>query len=378
MAAPSDDQLPFLLPPLESCERYPIKGGCIVISAAGFETRTLALSKTIGAVGENAGAIVIRYEPGDARNKLSELVKALRRNNLLLDEKVDIIGFNRFTPDDFGDALSSRLLDLRAESVLLDASSMSKMALLLTLEVCSELNVDLSIFYAEARSYGPSKRAYIESRAKGELHQPSIQVYSGIGEVVRSARLSSVAMQGEPVAAVMFMSFNELLTQALLNCVYPSRLFLINGRPPEHTWREEATAWIHERLRAEWSETDNPVDHMGLPCRSTSTLLYEETVSALLSLYWRLSTDYRIILAPTGSKMQTLGLFISRALHPDIHVEYPTPKGYLKLYTSGVGRKWSIRYGRLGTTIQNWRAQDKAKALGLAIDGDVGSGSLLR
>ena len=57
----------------------------------------------------------------------------------------------------------------------------------------------------------------------------------------------------------MFMSFNESLTQALLDCVFPSRLFLINGRPPVHIWRETATAWIHETLRSEWRESDNHV-----------------------------------------------------------------------------------------------------------------------
>jgi len=369
----SADRFAIHLPPLEACEELNLDNGSVLISAAGFEKRTLALTKAINSGGENASAIIIRYEPGDARNNLASLVKALRAKKLSLDLKNDIVAFNRFTPDDFGNGLKRRLVQQGARSALLDISSMSKMALLLTLEVCRELNIVVSIFYAEAKSYGPARKAYKEARKGRQIHQPSIQVYSGIGEVVRSARLSSVAMQGEPLAAVMFMSFNELLTQALLNCVYPSRLFLINGCPPEHVWREEATAWIHEKLRAEWPDEDNPVDRSGLPVRSTSTLHYGETVATLLDLYWSLSTNYRMILAPTGSKMQTLGLFLARALHPDIHVEYPTPKGYLKLYTTGIGRKWLVHFGKLDSTIKEWRRQDKAKALGIEslISGDA-------
>jgi hypothetical protein len=177
-------------------------------------------------------------------------------------------------------------------------------------------------------------------------------------------------MQGEPSAAIAFMSMNEMLTQALLSAVYPSRLFLINGHPPVHQWRERATAWIHEQLIQEWPDQDNPMkqgpDGEWLPERTTSTLDYRETTEMIRELYWKLALNYRIILAPTGAKMQTVGAFIARAMHPDMHVEYPTPKGFLDFYSRGIGSKWIVDFGRLGDFVSRLREQDIQEHLTVA------------
>src|SRR5205814_192834 len=142
---------------------------------------------------------------------------------------------------------------------------------------------------SEAHLYGPSEEEFEGAREKNEIHRPSLQVFTGVHGVVRVDSLASVAMQGQPTAALVFMSFNDALTQILLNTVYPSRLFLINGRPPVHFWREAATAWIHDQVRREWEE-DNPVQPsvpggVPMPKRAVSTLEYQETVSLLLELY---------------------------------------------------------------------------------------------
>ncbi|NYF91515.1 hypothetical protein HDF08_003617 [Edaphobacter lichenicola] len=126
--------------------------------------------------------------------------------------------------------------------------------------------------------------------------------------------------------------------------------FMKKGRPPVHSWREMATAWIHDQVRREWLD-DNPLvaDESGIPRsgRSVSTLNYVETVNILVDLYWRLSTDHRILLAPAGSKMQTVGCFLVRSLHPDIHIEYPCPEGFAPEYSSGIGSRWQVDMGNL-------------------------------
>jgi hypothetical protein len=228
---------------------------------------------------------------------------------------------------------------------------MSKLAIMLVLKVCNELDLEVRVKYSEARIYGPSERQFERAREKNEIHQPTLQVFTGVHGVVRVDSLASVAMQGQPTAALVFMSFNDALTQVLLNTVYPSRLFLINGRPPKHAWREKATAWIHDQVRQEW-EGDNPLQPavqgaLPMPKRVASTLDYRETVSLLLELYWELSANYRVLLAPAGSKLQALGCYLVKALHPDIHIEYPSPKGFLPYYSSGVGAQWLLNLGQL-------------------------------
>jgi len=228
---------------------------------------------------------------------------------------------------------------------------MSKLAIMLVLKVCHDLNLHVMVLYVEAKEYGPKQDEFERAVDNDEIHRPTLQVFTGVYGVIRVDSLASVAMQGQPTAALVFMSFNDSLTQILLNTVYPSRLFLINGRPPIHQWREEATAWIHDQVRREWEE-DNPVEVLAghavpMPKRSVSTLDYRETVCLLLNLYWDLSTRHRVLLAPAGSKLQAIGSYIVKALHPDIHIEYPSPEGFFPRYSSGLAAKWLLDMGRI-------------------------------
>jgi hypothetical protein len=145
--------------------------------------------------------------------------------------------------------------------------------------------------------------------------------------------------------------------QSLLNSVAPARLFLLNGRPPELLWRQEATAELHKRVLAEWRK-DNKV------LRSVSTLCYGETVSEILGIYWDNAIDHRIVIAPTGSKWQTVGVYFAKAMHVDVHIEYPTPDSFKSIpmsprtvsevswrsklfYSHGIGTMWIAEFGSL-------------------------------
>lgn len=51
----------------------------------------------------------------------------------------------------------------------------------------------------------------------------------------------------------------------------------------------------------------------------------------------------RIMVAATGSKMQTVGLFFAKTIHPDIHTEYPVPDSYfIKGMSSGIRSRYEI------------------------------------
>jgi hypothetical protein len=338
-----------LLPPLQSFGGLSLGDGDIVIHAPGFEDRTMAVAAAVVSPAAARG-VLLDYVPFNQNNRVSEVREALSACGVEVGDE-DILKYNRFEPGDFEMRLQGRLLAHGARRAVLDISTMSKLAIMLVLKVCNELDLGVRVVYSEARIYGPSERKFNRAREKNEIHQPTLQVFTGVHGVVRVDSLASVAMQGQPTAALVFMSFNDALTQVLLNTVYPSRLLLINGRPPKHTWREKATAWIHDQVRQEWEE-DNPLQppvHGGVPMprRVASTLDYRETVSLLLQLYWELSANYRVLLAPAGSKLQAVGCYLVKALHPDIHIEYPSPEGFLPYYSSGVGARWLLDLGHL-------------------------------
>jgi hypothetical protein len=354
-----------LLPPLQTHERLSPISSDTIIHAPGFEDRTLAIADAISTT-NRARAILLDYLPYSPKNRLREVRDAITAKGIEVREK-DIVSYNRFEPGDFEVRLQARLRAHQAGRVILDISSMSKLAIMLVLNTCHILDVEVAILYAEAQTYAPSKEHFEIAKEKREIHRPTLQVYTGVHGVVRVDSLASVAMQGQPTAALVFMSFNDVLTQVLLNTVYPGRLFLINGRPPKHRWREAATAWIHDQVRREWQD-DNPVERgrgydVPLPKRVTSTLDYRETVALLLELYWDLSPKHRILLAPAGSKMQAVGCYIIKALHPDIHVEYPSPEGFSHEYSLGIGHRWILNFGHLSKRVSAIAAAERREYL---------------
>lgn len=335
-----------ILPALKPAEPRPLEARQALIVACGFEDRTLAFTELVPSSAGRAAAIVLDYRPVHAENRTTDLRAALRRIGVGR-RRTHFLEFSRYDPQDYPRLLSCAIRELEVSSVILDISTMSKFALLLTLSVLQEMEMPVVVHYAEAREYGPTREEFEAAKNAGQLHRPSIQVYSGVQRLVHHKRLSSVAMQGQPIAIIAFMSLSDLLIQALLDSFFPSRLLLINGQPPEHQWRAEATAWIHEQIRSEWPR-DNPANSSGpLPERAACTLDYRETVALLSDLYWQLAPSHRVVLAPTGSKMQALGCFLIRASHRDVHIEYPTPKTFWSTYSRGIGSRWTVDFGNL-------------------------------
>lgn len=353
------------LPSLQVTHSLKLADGDLLVHAPGFEDRTMASSEIVNAVGRPR-AILLDYRPLSPQNRLGDVRELLRSRSVAVNDD-DLVVYDRFDPGDFQARLQARLTVRAVRRVVVDISTMSKLAIMLVLQACREMDADVQLFYAEALSYRPSKDEFEQARAKNEIHRPTIQVFTGVHGVVRAASLASVAMQGQPTAALVFMSFNDALTQVLLNTVFPSRLFLINGRPPVHSWREAATAWIHDQVRREWEE-DNPLSSLGdseipLPTRAASTLDYRESVSLLLQLYWQLSATHRILLAPAGSKMQAVGAYLTKALHPDIHVEYPSPDGFLPEYSTGIATRWSLDLGHFSERLATITAAEQKEYL---------------
>jgi hypothetical protein len=358
-----------LLPPLKPLAGLALGSSEVLVAAPGFEERTLAIAALLSP-GSAGTAILLDYRPALAANQLQR-VRTLLQSKGVLATRADILEYDRFDPNPFPYQLRKRLSEIRPTHVVVDISTMSKLAAMLVLNICLQLELAVTVVYAEAEAYGPSENEFAEARARNAVHRPSLQVFTGVYGVVRIACLASVAMQGQPTAALAFMSFNDALTQVLLNTVYPARLFLINCRPPKHSWREHATAWIHDQVRREW-ESDNPIHASddalaGLPTRAASTLDYRETVDILLRLYWDLSTTHRVLLAPAGSKMQAVGCFLVKALHPDIHVEYPSPDGFAPEYSRGVGSIWKLPLGDVAGTVRRFSDAERSVFLKLKV-----------
>jgi hypothetical protein len=189
-----------------------------------------------------------------------------------------------------------------------------------------ECKFNLFIIYCEPEDYAPSQDVFYEYLEKQQI--ASIAPSSGFRQVIRTPLLSSTVMQDAPTVAVGFTSFNEQLLRALLSSLNPTNLFLINSIPPSLFWRAQATLLVHKDIIREYNY-DNPIDkYDGLLKRRSSTLFYQETVDIIASIYIKYCYTHRIVIAPTGSKMQAIACGLIKACCHDVHIEYPTPESY--------------------------------------------------
>ncbi|MBI4659112.1 MAG: hypothetical protein HY735_09735 [Verrucomicrobia bacterium] len=347
-------------PPLSPAEKSIAQRRRAYIGAYGFEDRSLgwcsAMAKSHEVI---SSAFVFRYVHPKGPNRIEELRAALHRIGA---SKIKNIKYDMLCPQPLEDALPTQLSLDDFDEVVVDLSAMTKLLILLVLCRLEDYRGKVRIVYSEAEEYCPSKADY--DPVKGQMAATARFPSRGAEQIVRLRCLSSIRMQGQPVTLVAFASFNEKLVAHILGFISPHRLILINGRPPrqEYAWRERATHDIHRRFCQEY-DTDNPLNDKGLLARATSTLNYRETVAELETIYREHGLFERIICAATGSKMQTVGLFFSKIVHPDLQIEYPTPDSYyFKDMTSGVKRVHEVVIDSFAGFLDGLRSNSAAVA----------------
>jgi len=190
--------------------------------------------------------------------------------------------------------------------------------------------------YAEAREYPPTTAAVerdLRLAAEDPMHT-ILLLSSGVFDVTVVPELSSMSMAGAQTRLVAFPTFSADQLTSLLNELGPSRLTIVHGVPPgEHNrWRTEAISRI------------NRLEHIPHEDLNVSTLDYREGLKALLDLYGRCSERERLLVSPTGSKMQTVAVALFRAFVDDVQIVYPTPKDFCSPtdYTKGIGQIYTL------------------------------------
>ncbi|WP_017531228.1 MULTISPECIES: hypothetical protein [Pelosinus] len=294
----------------------------LVIVAEGFEPRSVYWTKLLHQEKYFLDAIICKYQP-EKKSCLAELLPevALRTFNAPL-----IVEFERVYPNKFEEQLLELFKNIsKYDEVVIDISVMSKLLIIIIISVIKDYGGMVKIIYSEPETYTPSLEEYNELK---DVYGKPLKLPSyGVNDVVRTPLLSSIVMQRSPSIVIAFLSLNEQLIRALLSVVNPASLFLINAISPNLLWRERAMAEIHDSIIKEYAN-DNPVDERGLLNKKTSTVFYQETFELLASIYNQYCYSRRIIIAPTGSKMQALACALIKVCCPDIHIEYPNPESY--------------------------------------------------
>jgi hypothetical protein len=217
--------------------------------------------------------------------------------------------------------------------MVIDVSAMSRLLIVQLLVALKQQPGALErgiILYTEANEYPPSE-SEVESLLARRKNEPALLLHllsSGVFEITVVPELSAMSMTGEQTRLVAFPSFNTEQLTALRSELQPSKLVIAHGVPPnpKNAWRKEAVARLNDTAGLDAEEWE------------VSTLDYRETLDRLLELYDKHNERDRIVVCPTGSKMQAIAVGLFRAFLDDVQIVYPTPKQfYPESYTKGVG-----------------------------------------
>lgn len=317
-------------PVMETVSTFSLSPEDWFVLCGGFEDRVLAFLKNAASNKTPFNVVLVNYEPFVRENKTADIKGICQDSSIRLVE----LTYDRQEPVGFGSILVEALSACRGR-LFLDISGMSRLLIVQTLVALHKRPKGFSncfIAYTEAQNYPPSPEKAKEEISKSES-DPTFSIFflsSGVFEVTVVPELSSFVVAGVQTRLIAFPSLDAHQLIALRAELQPSRLSIIEGIPPSvhNQWRKEAIARVNQLDKIHPKET-----------RQVSTLNYQETLSCLLELYKKYGIHERLLISPTGSKMQAVAVGIFRAFLDDIQIVYPTPRDFLKpeRYTKGIG-----------------------------------------
>lgn len=332
-----DEKLGSLPKPLlQLTDQFSLDSKDCLVMCVGFEERAVAVLRNVVAASSDFRVLIIHYLPFIPENRLNEIEDLCHRAKLHMSE----VTYDRQNPAGFGTTLMKKIAGVRGR-IFLDISGMSR---LLIVQILAALACrmgglkDCIIAYSEAAEYPPST-AEVERALRQADEDPIYTILllsSGVFDVTIVPELSPTSIGGSQTRLVSFPTFSADQLTALINELGPSRLTLIHGIPPrpQNKWRTDAIKKI------------NRVNSIRILQEElyTSTLDYRETLSVLLDLYSQYSERERLLISPTGSKMQAVAVGLFRAFINDVLIVYPTPIEFCSPtnYTKGVIQLYSL------------------------------------
>jgi hypothetical protein len=333
----------------------PLRANSHIILACGFEKRALGFLKNL-TPNQIAGVefvTLIKYLPIRENNEqnFNTIIEELNRLGLGT-ERLHIVEFSREYPSDFYDLLTSSDFFQDSDYIYLDISAMSKLLILYLLDaIWTRSRTSFSIIYSEANDYGPSKEEFEDAFAKGATAQSlSLEFTSaGVFDPLVPEPFRGASPLGSPRALVSFLSFNkrQIIGAA---AIVPYQFFVpIIPVPSDSTmgWRVDAVTSVNnegllvrEKLISEIPtlNIDNseliPPDgeYKVLDCSDD----YIGTLKTLLILEEIHRYRHFITIAPFGTKLQTLAVFLFTIIFPETQIVYASPLDFHPNYSTDV------------------------------------------
>lgn len=321
-------------PSLQEIDCPSVSDGDVLLLCAGFEPRAVeTLRRLRERPTPEVDVVLVEYEPAYDQNR-SQQIHHLAKG---ADMQIEAVVYDRRDPAGIADKIAP--LVKSTNCLWVDVSGMSRLLIVQTLVgllSCGPPRVN--ILYSEAETYPPSEAEFESTfQSAGNMARISY-LSSGVFEIAVTPELSSVAMLGEATRLIVFPSFDPSQLSNVLDELQPTYTDLIHGVPPriENGWRRNAIEQLHGPILREL---------LGKEDHEASTLHYTETLRLLIDIYRRRNSFDRLVVCPTGSKMQAVAVGLFRAAVTDLQIVYPTPQSFLMpdSHTIGVRHLYQLQ-----------------------------------
>lgn len=325
--------LEFELPPILPFNPKRFPSSFVYVGVAGFEPRSLGILDRLLESGVNIDSTIgITYLPFDSRNKETEFKEKISR----VASETTWIVFDRHDPQKFQDTFPSVVDALPKKAIVVDISGMSKFLIMIVLQSLRSFDGEVIIAYIEAEDYHPTPEEF--EKAKKHIKGSEDFLTSDVFRILHVTALSSSAMQGHPILLIAYPTFNHNEIVALHNELSPNCMVTILGKPHEkkNEWRLNALREINSKILEDRDYCQEPV--------VMSTFNYVSNVWGLEDIYQKYKYTHRLLLSPTGSKLQTVSAFLFKQMRPDVQIVYPSTKSFIGEYTEGCTAFWYLRF----------------------------------
>lgn len=302
----------------------------VLLLAAGFEERAIGILKALVHQKKDLTVVIMRYMPLIPENRAEEIISFCKEHQV---DVLDELTYDRRNPSNFGTTLVESIPT--NSHLLIDISAMSRLLVvqIIVAVADSEFSSTVSIGYCEAEIYAPSQETaetLLENTSQNPMQRMTF-LSSGVLQVAIVPELSSASYGSEQSRLIVFPSFDAHHLVAVRSEILPSRFTFVEGTPPSSSneWRRKAIREINELDK--FSKAD---------FLEASTLDYRDTLKLLVEIYDSCSLRERVIISPTGSKMQSVAVGIFRAHLEDVQIVYPVAADFTspKDYSKGIGQ----------------------------------------
>lgn len=296
-----------------------------IILAAGFEERSCAWLKE-GSFHQHAQCVLIRFRnnvPGNG--KIFDQYVALAKQRFA-PKAIHVVELHQDAPNRMESELGGVLSSLPRSVMRLgvDISGMPSYAACMALK-CTRFvrnQHPMTVLYTAAKQYNPTFSQYRKLIAKqgGDIELLPDPMALEMRETLILDSFSGYRSQNAKTCLAIMAGYEAHRSTGVVDTVNPSLLLLLYGNPgaPELQWRLDLSRRLHTKFEKGRRTAETVV----------STLHFQEALSALETFYDKLIDDYDLVIAPIGSKMQTLATYLFWERYPEVQLNFPLPIGY--------------------------------------------------